>query len=368
MKDRIMTILRETPGLTGKQITQKLGDVDKTTVNSFLYHNSEGFFQDKGSFKWYPATADYILEFSANTWIDEKVFEKDLTKAGCMLGSPARKCVIRFPEKCQILLIAGARLIALTNQAIHSGKLVELDFSKCPRTQSYLDRLGFFDYLHHSVKVLPKKPQSSRAKSYQGNSINLVEIASIDLENFDYQLPKNLTAAFFSHAGEEYKQAAFTIFAELIGNVQEHSETPIPGFAALQLYTGGKRKHIQTVISDSGIGIAATIQRNLQKHYPDLYQKQVNLGDVDTEIFLISHALEHGGLSQFGSNPDEAARGLGLRKTQHYAAEYNAEVTIRQQNFELKLIYQKSKLTKIEPKKELTRINGTQVCFDFFLS
>lgn len=367
MKDRIINILRETSGLTGKQIAKKLGDIDKSAVNSFLYKNPDGFFQDKNSFKWFLATSEYILEFKPQTWIDEKAFETDLSNTGCMLGSPAHKCILRFPEKCQILLIAGARLITLTNQAANLGKLIELDFNNCPSTQSYLDRLGFFDYLHPSIEVLPKKPQSSRAKRYQGNSNNLVEIASIDLNNFDYQLPQNLTAAFSSHAGTDYRMAAFTIFAELIGNVQDHSETPIPGFAALQLYKG-KRKHIQTVISDSGVGIAATIKRNLQKHYPALYQEQLKLNDSDSEIFLISHALRNGGLSQFGSNPDEAARGLGLRKTQDYAAEYNAEVTVRQHSFELKLIYEKGKLTRIEQKKELTRINGTQVCFDFFLS
>lgn len=36
-----------------------------------------------------------------------------------------------------------------------------------------------------------------------------------------------------------------------------------PGFAALQLYKG-KRRHIQTVISDSGLGIATTLKRNLK--------------------------------------------------------------------------------------------------------
>ncbi|MBH2029320.1 MAG: hypothetical protein I8H74_02390 [Moraxellaceae bacterium] len=366
MKDRITSVLKVTSGLTGKEIAKILKDVDKSRVNSFLFHNPEGFIQDKVTHKWYLDSKDYILEFSSNTWLDESRFEDDLVRAGCMLSSSSKKCIIRFPEKCQILLIAGARLISLINQAVYDGREVELDFKSCPNTLSYLDRLGFFDHLDPHISVLPSKPNDSKAKKYQGNSNSLVEIASIDLINFDYQLPQKLTTAFIFHAGEKYKMAAFTIFAELIGNVQEHSETPILGFAALQLY-GGNRKHIQTVISDSGVGIASTIKRNLEKHYPELYIQQTSLTSIDSEIFLISHALEHGGLSQFGSNPEENARGLGLRKTQDYAAEYDAIVTIRQHTFDLKFIYNKGKLIEIKQKKEITRINGTQVCFDFFL-
>lgn len=366
MKEKIQTILTLTPGLTGREIAFKLQGVDKKMVNSFLFHNSDGFIQDKNTHKWYLDSQNYILEFTSNTWLDENKFEDDLIKAGCMLSSSAKKCIIRFPEKCQILLIAGARLISLINQVAHDGRDVELDFTNCPNTLSYLDRLGFFDYLNSSISVLPQKPSHSKAKKYQGNSNSLVEIASIDLNNFDYQLPQKLTEAFIFHAGDKYKMAAFTVFAELIGNVQEHSETPISGFAALQLYNGN-RKHIQTVISDSGVGIASTIKRNLEKFYPNLYNKQTDLSDTDSEIFLISHALKYGGLSQFGSDPDEEARGLGLRKTQDYAAEYDAVVTIRQHNFDLKFIYNKGVLTEIEERKEITIINGTQVCFDFYL-
>jgi len=363
MKEKIIKILENSPGLTGKQIAQKLGDIKKSELNSFLYNNSDGLIQV--DWKWY-LKEEYVLELSSNSWVDEETFESDLCNAGCLLSSSSSKCVIRFPEKCSILLVAGARLIALANQAVRSGKEIVLDFGKCANTKHYLNRLGFFDHLNHAVSVLPFRPSKSKAIQYQGNSENLVEIASIDLDCFDYSLPEKLTKRFAHHAGQEYYQAAFTIFAELIGNVQEHSETPIPGFVALQLYKG-KRRHIQTVISDSGLGIANTLKRNLERFYPELFNK-LDLLSVEGDIYLVSHALTQGGLSQFGSNPDEAARGLGLRKTQSYAEKYDAIVTVRQPNYELKLIYKNSKLTGIKEKKELARINGTQVCFDFFLN
>lgn len=361
-KEKIKDILRESPGLTGKQIAKKLGGVDKSALNKFLYANSDGLKQD--DWKWFIAD-EYVLDLSVQSWIGADNFEEQLSDTGCLLSSSANKCVMRFPEDCKILLIAGARIIALTNQAAFSGKDVELDFNKCPSTKHYLDRLGFFDHLNSNVTVLPERPTGSKAKQYRGNSENLVEIASIHLDNFDYSLPEKLTKRFAAHAGQDFYQAAFTIFAELIGNVQEHSETPIPGFVALQLYKG-RRRHIQTVISDSGLGIANTLKRNLERFYPDIFKK-LELASIDADVFLVSHALTKGGLSQFGSNPDEAARGLGLKRTQAHAARYDAVVVVRQPNFELKIIYKDGKLTDVFDKKGLARIDGTQVCFDFFL-
>ena len=364
MKDRITKILREMPGLTGKQISKKLGDVTKSEVNSFLYNNPEGFIQDD-NWKWYLDEDVYSLEFRSNSWINERYFEEDLANAGGMLETEHSKCVMRFPAKCKILLIAGARIVALANQAVYLGKDVELDFTKCPNTKHYLDRLGFFDHLLPSISVLPARPENSKAELYRGNSDALVEIASIDLDQFDYSLPEKLTKQFAKHAGQEYYGAAFTIFSELIGNVQEHSETPLPGFVALQLYKG-KRRHVQTVISDSGLGIADTLKRNLKKHYPEIFEK-LDLSNIESDIYLVKQALTEGGLSQFGSDPDEAARGLGLSRTQSYAAKYDAEVTVRQMTFELKLIYKNGNLDQVKNKKGLPMIKGTQVCFDFFL-
>lgn len=364
-KEKIREVLRDSPGLTGKQISKALGVGNKSALNKFLYSNPEGLRQDE-QWKWYLADDHYVLDLvTPSTWITEDEFEDCLTAAGCLLSSCSNKCVIRFPENCRILLVAGARVIALANQAVSCGKAVEMDFSRCLGTKHYLNRLGFFDHLSKRVTVLPARPAKSKARQYQGNSESLVEIASINLDNFDYSLPKNLTKRFAFHAGEDYYHSAFTIFSELIGNVQEHSETPLPGFVALQLYKG-KRRHIQTVISDSGLGIGATLKRNLRKYYPEL-SEQLDVESVDSDIRLVSQALTDGGLSQFGSSPDEAARGLGLKRTQSHAAKYDAVVVVRQPNFELRIVYKNGALAEIAEKKGLSRIEGTQVCFDFFL-
>lgn len=364
-KEKIKKILYEFPGLTGKQIAKELGVANKSELNKFLYANSDGLQQE--NWKWYLADDEYVLDMVANSsWIGENDFEDRLLETGCLLSSPRKKCVIRFPENCKILLIAGARVISLANQAAFQGKSVKLDFNKCPNTKHYLDRLGFFDYLNSNITVLPARPVDSKAKKYHGNNENIVEIASINLNEFDYLLPAKLTKQFVLHAGDEYYQTAFTIFAELISNVQEHSETPIPGFVALQRYKGKHRHHIQTVISDSGMSIAKTLRRSLKKYYPNIL-KNFKIDSVEADIYLVSHALTQGGLSQFGSNPNGAARGLGLKSTQSYAAKYDAVVVVRQPNFELKIIYKDGKVANIIEKKGLTRIDGTQVCFDFYL-
>ena len=355
--EKIKEIIREFPGLTSRQIAKKLGDVEKTDLNRFLYRDCDGVKQI--DYKWY-LDDEYVLELGGRSWINEKSFESNLTTSGSLLDSNASKCTIRFLNNCQILLIATARIIALVNQAILSKKDVKLDFSKSPKTKNYLDRLGFFDHIHPEVIIIPKLITESRAEHYRGNSDTLVEVAAINLDNFDYLLPKQLTEKFVEHAGEKYHQAAFTIFSELIGNVQDHSKTPIPGFAALQLYRG-TRHHIQTVISDNGLGIATTLMRSLERHYPDLFEKLQSY-QSNPDIYLVEQALKNGGLSQFGSG-----RGLGIKSTQREAAKYNARVIIRQSNFELEVMYQDGIIKEINKNTELVTINGTQVCFDFFL-
>ncbi len=138
--EKIKELLRESPGLTGKQIAKTLGYADKSALNSFLYSHAEGL--KRVEWKWY-VDDEYVLVLDGDAWIDENIFEANLSASGCLLSASARRCSISFPESCSILLAAGARIIALANQAAYSGKSIELDFSKCPSAKNYLNRLGF---------------------------------------------------------------------------------------------------------------------------------------------------------------------------------------------------------------------------------
>jgi len=363
MLEKIKEVLTETPGLTGREIARKIGGAKKE-VNSYLASHNEGLV--KRGWKWFIAEGNVkVLELPGETWITDSLFEAAFAETGCFLSSQDCSLIIRFPLKCKVLLIAGARIIALANQCALAKRDITLDFERCSKTKDYLDRLGFFDHLLPDVKVVPERPEDSRAKRYSGNSDNLVEVASIDLSSFDDELPAKLTRAFAKHAGEDYYMAAFTVFSELISNIQDHSHTPIPGFAALQLY-GGARKHIQTVVSDSGLGIAATLKPSLQRFYPSLAASKAASSD-DFDAFLVKKALTVGGLSQFGSDP-EVARGLGLKRSQDYAVKYNAEITVRQEVFSLVLKYKRGKWVDSAVEQHLPKILGTQVCFDFFIN
>jgi hypothetical protein len=359
----IKNVLRENPGLKGGEIAKKIDKVKKE-VNSYLSKNHEGLYQK--DWKWYIKPSDEIVfHISCGSWLTCEEFEDNYSSIGDLVNAKESKVIVVFPKDFSVLLVAGARIISLINQLNHKGKLVILNFEKCKKSMGYLNRLGFFDHIHENVESTPSRPKKSRAKQYKGNNKNIVEIGNIDLNDFNEELPKELTTAFTHHTGEEYYMAAFTVFSELIGNVEEHSETPIHGFAALQLYKG-RQKHIQTVISDHGLGLSKTLKANLKKHYPEL-EATLDMKSVDSDIMLIEKALTEGKLSRFGHDPEDVARGLGLKRSRDYALKYNAEITVRQENFLVKLIFQKGKLIDSISRKDLEFLAGTHVCFDFIL-
>jgi hypothetical protein len=363
--NEIKNILRITPGLKGREMAKKL-KIDRKKVNLFLSKGHDGLFQDADNWKWYLKSSD-VIEFNltCKSWLTCEGFEENYKEVGNLLDADESNVLIKFPQGFKVLLIAGARIIALINQLILKDKKVVLNFEDCKKSMGYLSRLGFFDHIHEGIEIVPFRPKTSRAKQYKGNSKNIVEIGNIDLSDFNENLPKELTAAFIHHAGNDYRMASFTVFSELIGNVDEHSETPIPGFAALQLYNG-KQKHIQTVISDHGLGLSKTLKENLKDHYPELADS-LDMDSVDSDLDLIQKALTDGKLSRFGHNPEDVARGLGLKRSQDYALKYNAEITVRQDDFSIKMIYQDGELVDSIRSKDLEFLAGTHVCFDFIL-
>ncbi|MCK8123915.1 hypothetical protein MTF66_02815 [Pseudoalteromonas sp. 2CM39R] len=368
MLAEIKKVLKETPGLKGREIAKKLNK-DRKEVNSYLNRHNEGLYQDQNDYKWYLKAIDTIVwNIECCGWLTCEEFEQSYSEIGNLVDGEELNIIIKLPKGFRVLLIAGARLISLANYLNYLGKNVTLDFELCKSSMGYLDRLGFFDHIHSHIEILPNRPVISRAKRYKGNSYNVVEIGDIDLNSFNDGLPEELTAAFINHTGEDYYMAAFTVFSELIGNVQEHSETPIPGFAALQFYEGknNHNSHIQTVISDHGLGLSNTLKEDLHKHYPTL-ASSMDLDCVASDVELITKALTDGKLSRFGHNPDGQARGLGLKRSQDYALKYNAEITVRQENLMVKLLFGDGQLIKSEHRTDLEFIAGTHVCFDFIL-
>ena len=68
---------------------------------------------------------------------------------------------------------------------------------------------------------------------------------------------------------------------------------------------------------------------------------------------------------QISSSSDDG-RGLGLKRSGDVAANYNATVSIRQQNFELVMVYTEGKLTS-SYRVGMPSLLGTHICFEFLI-
>ena len=353
----IRKLLTNSPGLKGREIAKKIGK-DKKAVNSFMYAHPDYFTQDN-NYRWsLVPPLEIIIEFESNRWVDCESFEICIRKDVSPLDLECGSVVFVVPENCKILLNAAARFLALCNQLVHEGKIVTIDFSDFPPTLDYFNRIGFLDHLDNKVEVLPGKPLVSKATIYKGNSDAVVEFGDVSPKKPDQELVKQLTDRFVGQSTARYQMAAFTVFSELIGNVCEHSQTPLPGFAALQKYDG-QRRHIQTVVSDSGLGIVKTLEPSLREYYPDLYKLREN---EDFHEELVTAVLTRGGISRFGSG-----RGLGFKSSRKQVVKFEAELFVRQEKFSLKFLCKRGETILIDKRTDLATIQGTHICFDFFV-
>lgn len=357
MLAEIKELLRKSSSLKGREIAKRIGK-DKKLVNSFLYLHSDDFIQDN-EYGWSLSNLSELkIKFEANQWMDCSSFETSILKSDSPLETKCDSVVFVIPEKCNILLDAAARFLALCNQLVRARKLVTINFNNCRSTLGYFDRIGFLDHLHENVNVLPKRPALSKASIYKGNSKTVVEFGAVNPEKVNKELVNQLTDRFVQQSDSRYETAAFTVFSELIGNVSEHSETPLHGFAALQKY-GGRRKHIQTVVSDSGLGIAATLKPSLMVHYPSLYKL---CGCDDFDLQLVTAVLTKGEISRFGSG-----RGLGFKSSREHLVKFDARLSVRQESFSLDLEYKNGVIVHVNKQINLSTILGTHLCFDFFV-
>jgi hypothetical protein len=260
-------------------------------------------------------------------WIDASRLESAIRKGGEPHGSGVYGAVIRFPIGCKMMIDAAIRLFALANQLAYTMRRVRLEFAEGESgTMGYLNRMGFFDHLSEDVEVAPGRPQYSGATIFRGGNTGLVEIAQINKDSRDRNLPARLTKALLQSCGPrsdaaELDGAAWTIFCELIDNIFEHSETPLDGYAALQAYQGGDR--LTVAVSDSGLGIMQTLRPALYATSPRL----VGLSDLDLLVEVFRE-----GLSRHGAD-----RGCGLKGSAAKAMKFNADLDVRLPNLRVLL-------------------------------
>ena len=220
----------------------------------------------------------------------------------------------------------------------------------------YLNRMGFFDHLASRVEVLPGWPDYSAADVFGGMNTNLMEIAQINKEVRDDSLPSRMTDILVRTCRNrkdvsELEQASWTIFAELIDNIFSHSETPLDGYAALQVYSAGNS--LQVAVSDSGLGIMQTLRPTLNSQTPTL----ARLSDVDLLVEIFRQGVSRHGLD----------RGCGLKGCAGKAMKYSADLDVRLPNIRVLLkpgvkSYQADTAYCYD---HLPLIWGTHICFTF---
>jgi hypothetical protein len=255
-------------------------------------------------------------------WVDSSSLERAIGANAHPHGSGVYDVVIRFPAGCKLMIDAAIRLLSLANQLAFTTRRVRLEFEEGEDgIMGYLNRMGFFDHLAPAIEVTPHRPAFSGADLYRGGNSGLVEIAHINKRIRDRSLPNRLTAALMNSCGTrsdaaELEGAAWTIFAELIDNIFSHSETPLDGFAALQVYKGGDR--LAVAVSDSGLGIMQTLRPVLQSEFPTL------VGHSDLQLLV---EIFRQGLSRHGAD-----RGCGLKGSAAKAIKFGAVLDIRLPN------------------------------------
>jgi len=355
MLDQISAFLKENPGTKARTIASRLG-VDRAELNRLL-HDCKDKFEKDSEFKWSLASAEYRIEFGGSGWLTSGDFESAFSST-LPLTSRHTAVVFVLKDGCKPLLEFVARLLAFCNQLVAVGKVVTLNFEGSKKTLSYLDRVGFFGVLDQAIDVLPQRPSSNLSKTYQGNNDGVIEFRLIDPAAPDTEIPSLLRNSFVSCAGDSYWQAAFTVLAELFGNVLDHSDTASPGFACLQFYP--KARKIQAVISDNGRGIVGTLAPVVPEKYPHI--AEIMASAQHSGVALLTEVFKSGGLSQV----DTDGRGIGLKLSGDVAKKFRAKISVRQSDFELR-VYHDHNGVQFGHRLKLAHLDGTHICFEFKL-
>lgn len=252
-------------------------------------------------------------------WTNASALEDVLRSSPSAHESPCANVRFQIPKGCQLMTDAAVRLLSLFNQLDCATRRVVVEFEEDENgVLGYLGRAGFFESLSTNVEVIPRRPSYPVALRRRGRNPGLVEVERIDRKCRDGTLLNRLTSAIARACSRrqdvaELQGAAWTILAELIDNVFSHSETPLDGFAALQVYRRGNC--LKVAVSDSGLGLLETLRPALRKEGSRL----AKLTDIDLLVEVFRQ-----GVSRHG-----ASRGCGLKGCADKAIKFRAELDVR---------------------------------------
>lgn len=365
MKELIANVLDVKPNLKGSEIAAILG-WNKKEINSFLAQHTDAYIRDGFDFTWNnknPINVKAIKIDFPSGWVNAEAYENKVLAGHNLFKDIARVSFV-FKKNTKLLLEVIARFVSLINQLNDYGIKVVVDLDNCSDAHSYLNRNGFFDLTSKGIIILPKRPTYSTAQHFKGNCQSLVEFGEICPQSENKQLKNDLRTSFITQTSSEYANVATLFFAEFIGNVSDHSESKLKGFAGLQLYSPpNSKQHIQAVISDSGKGVVETLRTTLKQYYPELYKRYPE-NDKESDIGLALEVFSKGRITRFGK---VSGRGLGFKSTTDNASRFDANLSIRLSDFSIQLIYRKGELISKDILRNLTFMNGTHICFDFII-
>jgi len=231
---------------------------------------------------------------------------------------------IVFPLRSAVPAGLGLWLLSFLNQLAEvDGGVLHLEFETPDGLFGYLDRNGFLQLLSPRISTTPRRPRVSSAEVFRGRTQGLVEIVPLlpgvsgqERTGIVRRLVRGLID--FYPSGAEHtrrlRNHVFTVLGELVDNVFSHSGTELPGYVSLQAYDKQRRPRVQIGVSDSGVGIPASIRETLGARVR---------GKSDAE--LVVQAFREG-LSRHGAN---AGRGCGLPQCASLAARYGSTVHVR---------------------------------------
>lgn len=113
--------------------------------------------------------------------------------------------------------------------------------------------------------------------------------------------------------GADFARIFCAVISELCDNIESHSESPIGGVAAAELYTLGSHPRVVLALGDLGIGIRASLRR-------------AAVGIEDTDAAAVKYALRLGTSSRKEENP---GRGGGLAFCKQHAESNEYAFAIR---------------------------------------
>jgi len=300
------------------------------------------------------------LEYPATLGSDE--FERAIATLGSELPRTARVEVDLTRTTFAPLDVLVSSLY-LYNELVSRGNDVALSWGDDQPTFGYADRMGFFNILDSGVDVWPTRPGrwSSLYTAHNRNNPNLLELTPLEPGNFrmatnalDHlreRLAGNLES--LPRSGEVVDNI-WTFAAEAIGNIDEHSQTPVPGLVAAQRYnspTRGPRLHL--VIADGGLGIPETIRAGNPAGAADR---------TDVEVML---AAFKDGLSRRSTR----GRGCGLTTCARIAMAYKGNLRVRVGRTWARLITKSARagLSLGFFEDDAAPISGTHISLDFYL-